>query len=211
MTLLDGKKVVITGALGTLGRALVARFSQEGAVVYAWDRPDASDPQTILNQIAEGVTFVGCDLNDLEATENKATTLAEEVGGFDILVNNAAYVTNKPHEDFSIAHYEEELRVNSSAAFVLSRAFSKQMKERDRARSSASHRSRSLVIGMDLCRTSHPRAQCSASSKGSLENSDTTESMSMESIQVQSSLKPSHVILETRPPNTTTGLWTGNR
>lgn len=130
MALLDGKKVVITGALGTLGRALVARFAEEGAVVYAWDRPDAPNPQATLDQITEGVTFIGCDLNDLDATEKKATTLAEEVGGFDILVNNAAYVTNKPHEDFSIAHYEEELRVNSSAAFVLSRAVSKQMKEK---------------------------------------------------------------------------------
>jgi NAD(P)-dependent dehydrogenase (short-subunit alcohol dehydrogenase family) len=126
----SGKKVLITGALGTLGQALVGRFSEEGASVYAWDRPDAVNPQESLYKIAKGVTFIGCDLNDLAGTESRAIALAEEIGGFDIFVNNAAYVTNKGHEEFSIAHYEEEIRINSSAAFVLSRALSKQMKER---------------------------------------------------------------------------------
>ena len=56
--------------------------------------------------------------------------LADEVGGVDILVNNAAYVVNKPHEEFSIEEYENEIRINSSAAFVLSRACSKHMKRK---------------------------------------------------------------------------------
>ena len=130
MALLAGKKVLITGALGTLGQALVARYAEEGAVVFAWDRPTAPNPQETLDKIVEGTSFIGCDLNDLAATEATATALADKVGGFDILVNNAAYVTNKPHEEFSIAHYEEEVRINSTAAFVLSRALSKHMKEK---------------------------------------------------------------------------------
>ena len=130
MAILTGKKVLITGALGTLGQALVARFSEEGAVVYAWDRPDAPNPQATLDKIAKDVNYVGCDLNDLATTESTSMALADKVGGFDILVNNAAYVTNKPHEEFSIAHYEEEIRINSTAAFVLSRAISKHMKEK---------------------------------------------------------------------------------
>lgn len=127
---LTGKKVVITGALGTLGQALVERFADDGAVVFAWDRPDAVDPQGTLDGIVRGVGFVGCDLNDLAATEAAATTLADQLDGIDVLVNNAAFVTNKPHEEFSIQNYEEEIRINSSAAFVLSRAFSAHMKIR---------------------------------------------------------------------------------
>jgi NAD(P)-dependent dehydrogenase (short-subunit alcohol dehydrogenase family) len=130
MPLLEGKKVLITGALGTLGQALVARFAQEGATVFALDRPESVSPQQALDGIAQGVTFVGCDLDDLAATEMLATALAKDVNGFDILVNNAAYVTNKPFEDFTIAHYEQEIRINSSAAFVLSRALSTHMKQK---------------------------------------------------------------------------------
>ena len=130
MSMFTDKKVLITGALGTLGQALVARFAGEGAMVFAWDRPGSPGAQETLDKIAAGVTFVGCDLNDLNATEATATALADKARGFDVLVNNAAYVTNKPHEDFSIAHYEEEIRINSSAAFVLSRVVSKHMKQR---------------------------------------------------------------------------------
>ena len=128
VALLSGKKVLITGALGTIGQALVARYSEEGAAVFAWDRPESPEPQQTLDKIVRGVRFVGCDLNKLHETEATATALAEEVGGLDVLVNNAAYVTNQWHDKFSIEHYEEELRVNSSAAFVLSRALSRHMK-----------------------------------------------------------------------------------
>ncbi len=125
---LTGKKVLITGALGTIGQALVARFVEEGAEVIALDRPDAPDPQQTLDSIAPGIRFFGCDLNDLDELERQASALASEVGGFDVLVNNAALVIFKPHEEFTIAEYEDQVRVNSSAVFVLSRACSRAMK-----------------------------------------------------------------------------------
>lgn len=117
---LSGKTALITGALGTIGQALVTRFAEEGARVIAADRPGAEGPA--------GFRYFGCDLSDLAATEAAVTALAAEVGGIDILVNNAAFVVNKPHEDFSIAEYEEEIRINSSAPFVLTRACSAHMK-----------------------------------------------------------------------------------
>lgn len=123
-----GKILLLTGALGTVGRAMVARYAEEGAKIIALDRPDAENPQALLDGIVKGVRYFGCDLNDLAGTEKAVTALAEEVGGIDILINNAAYVVNKPHEDFSIAEYEDEVRINSSAAFVLMRVCSKHMK-----------------------------------------------------------------------------------
>ena len=123
-----GKNLLLTGALGTVGRAMVARYAEEGATIIALDRPDAENPQALLDGIVRGVRYFGCDLNDLAGTEKAVSTLAEEVGGIDILINNAAYVVNKPHEDFSIAEYEDEVRINSSAAFVLMRVCSKHMK-----------------------------------------------------------------------------------
>ncbi len=123
-----GKNLLLTGALGTVGRAMVARYAEEGANIIALDRPDAHDPQALLDGIVKGVRYFGCDLNDLAGTEKAVTALAEDVGGIDILINNAAYVVNKPHEEFSIAEYEDEVRINSSAAFVLMRVCSKHMK-----------------------------------------------------------------------------------
>jgi NAD(P)-dependent dehydrogenase (short-subunit alcohol dehydrogenase family) len=125
---LDGRNVLITGALGTIGQALVARFAEEGASVIALDRPDRDDAQNVLDGIAVGVRYFGCDLNDLAGLEAAASALAEEVGGIDVLVNNAALVIFKPHEEFTIQEYEDQVRVNSSAVFVLSRVCSKHMK-----------------------------------------------------------------------------------
>ena len=126
--MLSGRKALITGALGTIGRALVMRYGQEGAEVIALDRPELA--QTAADTLGATVRYVGLDLEDLTAIEAAAGALAAELGGIDILVNNAALVVNKPHEDFSIAEYEREVRINSSSAFVLSRTFSRHMKEK---------------------------------------------------------------------------------
>ncbi|MEU4453073.1 SDR family oxidoreductase [Nocardioides sp. NPDC023903] len=131
MPALSDKSVLITGALGTIGQALVARYAEEGANIIALDRPDAPDAQKILDAIAPDVRFVGCDLGDLQGLERTATELADEVGGIDVLVNNAALVIFKPHEEFSIQEYEDQVRVNSSAVFVLSRVCAKHMKAKN--------------------------------------------------------------------------------
>jgi NAD(P)-dependent dehydrogenase (short-subunit alcohol dehydrogenase family) len=125
---LAGKRVLITGALGTIGRALVSRYAEEGATVIAFDLPGVPDAHAVLDGIAPGVRYVGCDLNDLATLEQQSTALAHEVGGIDVLVNNAALVIFKPHEQFSIEEYEDQVRVNSSAAFVLARVCSEHMK-----------------------------------------------------------------------------------
>lgn len=130
MAQLLGKKVLITGALGTIGQALVARYAEEGAVVIALDRPGIEGAQDTLNKVAKDVRYFGCDLNQLEETESAVGALAAEVGGIDILVNNAALVIMKPFEEFSIQEYEDQVRINSSATFVLARACSRLMKER---------------------------------------------------------------------------------
>ncbi len=125
---LTDKNVLITGALGTIGQALVARYADEGANIIALDHPDAKNPQEVLDGVTKGVRFFGYDLNDLSGLETAATALADEVGGIDVLVNNAALVIFKQHEEFTIAEYEDQVRINSSAAFVLSRVCSKHMK-----------------------------------------------------------------------------------
>jgi NAD(P)-dependent dehydrogenase (short-subunit alcohol dehydrogenase family) len=130
MGILSGKTALITGALGTIGQALVSRYCEEGANVIALDLPDMENADARLAKLGQSVRYFGCDLGDLAGTETRVAELAEDVGGFDILVNNAAYITNRPHEEYSIEEYEKEVRINSSAAFVLSRLCSTHMKEK---------------------------------------------------------------------------------
>ncbi|WP_135451247.1 SDR family oxidoreductase [Tabrizicola caldifontis] len=114
-----GRHVVITGGLGTIGRAMAAAFAAEGHRVTVLDRPGGAAPG--------GMGWLGVDLNDLAATQEAASRLAAD-DPVDVLINNAALIINKPHDAFSLAEYEDQIRVNSSAAFVLTRALVPGMK-----------------------------------------------------------------------------------
>lgn len=134
MTDLSDSRALITGGLGTIGRAMATRFADMGCAVTVLDRPDAQDGPARAAALGPGVAFFGCDLNDLTGAEMAVRTLAEARGGFDILINNAALIINKPHEEFSLEEYEDQIRVNSSAAFALTRAVTAHMKAQGHGR-----------------------------------------------------------------------------
>ncbi len=120
MTDLRGRSALITGGLGTIGRALAAAFARAGARVTVLDRPELHEAGRQAAAAWPGACFLGCDLNQLDGIA-PAVAAGEPQGGFDVLVNNAALIINKPHDAFSLAEYEDQIRVNSSAAFVLCR------------------------------------------------------------------------------------------
>lgn len=127
---LNNKTALLTGGLGTLGRAQAIKLSREGAHVVVLDRPESEDADKKVRELGENIRFFGCDLNDLTHSEKAVGELAEDLGGIDILINNAALIMNKPHEDFTLEEYEDQIRINSSAAFALTRACSPAMKKR---------------------------------------------------------------------------------
>ncbi|MDX0953009.1 SDR family oxidoreductase [Sinorhizobium medicae] len=134
MTDLSAKTVLITGALGTLGRAQAERLARAGAALLLLDRPSAEAGERFAAHIAADhdtrAIYVGEDLNNLASAERRVAALAGEHGGIDILISNAALIINKPFEDFSLEEYEDQVRVNSSAAFALARAVAPGMKEK---------------------------------------------------------------------------------
>jgi NAD(P)-dependent dehydrogenase (short-subunit alcohol dehydrogenase family) len=133
MAVLTGKTVLLTGALGTLGRAQAETLARAGAAMLLLDRPEAEGGDAFASQIIAGggkALYVGQDLNRLAASEKTVADLAEAHGGIDILINNAALIINRPFEEFSLEEYEDQLRVNSSAAFALVRAVAPAMKRK---------------------------------------------------------------------------------
>ena len=113
---LHGRHALITGGLGSIGQSMVQSFLAAGAKVTVLDRPEGAAPT--------GCGWIAVDLNDLTATHAQVVA----AGPFDILVNNAAIIVNKPFEAFTLEEYEEQIRVNSSAAFALARACAPAMK-----------------------------------------------------------------------------------
>jgi NAD(P)-dependent dehydrogenase (short-subunit alcohol dehydrogenase family) len=132
MTVLKGKTALLTGALGTLGRAQALTLGKAGARMLLLDRPHMVNGEVFAAEVAHAsggeATYVGQDLNDLAGSEVAGRRLADEQGGIDILINNAALIINKPFEKFSLEEYEDQIRVNSSAAFALTRSVAPGMK-----------------------------------------------------------------------------------
>lgn len=129
---LSGRTVLLTGGLGCLGRAQARAFVACGARLLLLDIPSHPEAEGVLAQLrAQGpgeVRYIGLDLSDLEAARAGVLQLASEVGGVEVLVNNAAVIMNRPFESWSIAEYEQQMRVNTGAAFALAQAVAPGMK-----------------------------------------------------------------------------------
>ena len=132
MASLDNKVVLLTGGLGSLGRAQAVKLASEGADVLLLDRPGADRAEEVTAELAAKaggkITYVGCDLNEIEAAAAQVGELAASAGGIDVLINNAALIINRAFEEFSLKEYEEQVRVNSSAPFALVQACATGMK-----------------------------------------------------------------------------------
>ncbi len=128
MTDVSNKTVLLTGALGSLGRAQAQSFVAAGADLILLDRPDHPEAQAFTRLLGERAIYVGQDLGKLHEAEEAVRGLAGLRGGIDVLINNAALIINKPFESFSLEEYEDQIRVNSSAAFALTRAVAPGMK-----------------------------------------------------------------------------------
>jgi NAD(P)-dependent dehydrogenase (short-subunit alcohol dehydrogenase family) len=121
-----GSNVLITGAGGGLGRALVRQFSGEGARIIAHDRSDTMLQP--LRDAALAFTPWVVDLRDIASLPDKIAEVAPI--GVDILINNAAIATARSYKSLTAALIDEEIDVNLRATYHLTHAIVATMKAR---------------------------------------------------------------------------------
>lgn len=92
---LQGRKALVTGGDSGIGRAAVIAFAREGADVavnyYPSEERDAQDVAKLLRAEGRKIALIPGDLTDQRFVTGLAARAARELGGLDILVNNAAY------------------------------------------------------------------------------------------------------------------------
>jgi 3-oxoacyl-[acyl-carrier protein] reductase len=130
---LTGKTVLCTGAAGGLGTEACLIFLAAGARVVAIDI-DAEKIRALAEKAhSRNLTDLvpqRFDLSDLDGLRALLETLSSTVGGFDVVVNNAAIYPRKPFQEYALAEHQAVQTVNVEAAIVCVQAALPHMRER---------------------------------------------------------------------------------
>ena len=109
----SGQNVLVTGAAGGIGAAIVSGFLSEGARVAVTDRDTSG---------LDGVVRFDGDLLDAEFCDDLPGRVASVMGGLDVLCNNAGVITRGKITETSDDDYALTMGVNVEAPFRLCRA-----------------------------------------------------------------------------------------
>ncbi|WP_254525856.1 SDR family NAD(P)-dependent oxidoreductase [Natrinema caseinilyticum] len=90
---LSGKRVIVTGSGRGIGRGIARRLAAEGAVVVVNDVDESNAEETVSlieSEGGEAITGIA-DVADFDAVETMVSETVDELGGVDVLVNNAGW------------------------------------------------------------------------------------------------------------------------
>jgi NAD(P)-dependent dehydrogenase (short-subunit alcohol dehydrogenase family) len=123
---LAGKKAVITGGDSGIGRAVAIAFAREGAdvlIAYLNEHDDARDTAALVEQAGRKAVLVPGDLADRAQCQAVIDRAVDQLGGIDILVNNAAFqMTHHTIEEVTDDEWLHTFDINITAMFRLVQA-----------------------------------------------------------------------------------------
>jgi NAD(P)-dependent dehydrogenase (short-subunit alcohol dehydrogenase family) len=129
---LKDKKAIITGGDSGIGRAVAIAYAREGAdvlIAYLDEHDDAQETKRLIEKAGRKAVLVAGDIQDAAHCRNIVDKAVAELGGIDILVNNAAHQASfKDIADISDEEWELTFRVNIHAMFYLTKAAVPHMK-----------------------------------------------------------------------------------
>ncbi len=117
---LAGKRVVVTGGASGIGAALVEEFARQGAKVAFLDIAEAAGRE-LAGRIA-GTVFFACDLRDTSALAATMKAAEGALGGFDVLLNNAASDDRHAVDEITPEYWDERIATNLRHQFFAAQA-----------------------------------------------------------------------------------------
>ena len=121
---LAGKIVLVTGAAKRLGRATALAAARNGADVAITYFESERAARGLVGELAGhggAALAVRCDITDEISVREMVKEVAAELGGIDVLVNNAANYETAKFEDLTVAQWDAIFASNTRGPFLASR------------------------------------------------------------------------------------------
>lgn len=117
----SGKVALISGAARGMGAAYARLLVAEGAAVVIGDVL-TEDGQRLADELGERARFVPLDVREYAQWEAAVDVAVTELGGLDVLVNNAGVVRSAPFDQHDLEDWRLAIDVNLNGAFYGMRA-----------------------------------------------------------------------------------------
>ncbi|MBH1992906.1 MAG: SDR family oxidoreductase [Sphingomonadaceae bacterium] len=121
---LSGKRVFISGGGSGIGEGLVEAFVAQGARVAFCDIAEA-ESRTLVERLSGAAftpIFHAVDLRDIESVQAMIAKVDDQLGGIDILINNAANDDRHSIDEVTPAYWDERMAVNLRHLFFTAQA-----------------------------------------------------------------------------------------
>jgi glucose 1-dehydrogenase len=139
---LEGKNVLVTGGSSGIGQAIAVRFAEYGsnvAINYLRRPEEAAETEEQVNACVakvqrEGVrdVLVGADVSNEDDVVRMVGEAVDQLGGIDVLVNNAGIQISRPSHGLSSDDFDKVLAVNLRGAFMCAREAIKHWLDEDK-------------------------------------------------------------------------------
>lgn len=130
---LKGRKAIVTGGDSGIGRAVALAFAREGADVlisYLNEHEDANETARLVRDAGRKAVTVAGNIEDVKHCEQIVERAFGELGGLDILINNAGHQkTVESIEELTPEEWDYTFKTNIYAMFYLSRFALPRMKD----------------------------------------------------------------------------------
>ena len=119
---LTGKRVVVTGGSGEIGRALCVALARQGADIlftFFSNHDGAEATKTAVEEVGRTATALRAHFGKEKAIDGVLAAIREQLGGVDIFIHNAASGVLRPAAELSRRHWDWTHNVNVRSFFFL--------------------------------------------------------------------------------------------